>query len=101
MIKLSLDEPHRSRVALRMNSPARTSKTRCAAPSIKKTMSTSRRSYTAARPTMPSSARSAQSVQPPEDGDQRHRVHGHQRGSGSTGMAGTRKRLDYVVFWTP
>ena len=40
MIKLSLDEPHRSRVALHINSLARTSKTRCAAPSMKKTMST-------------------------------------------------------------
>ena len=38
--ELSLDEPDHSRLALWMNSPARTSKTRCAAPSMKKTMST-------------------------------------------------------------
>ena len=37
---LSLDEPHHSRVALRINSPARTSRRRCAAPSKKNTMST-------------------------------------------------------------
>eukprot|EP00966_Prymnesium_polylepis_P115481 2669279-Prymnesium_polylepis.1 len=46
---------------------------------------------------MPLPAGPAQSARPPADGDQRHRVPGDQRGSGSTAMAGTPKRLVYTV----